>query len=386
MAGMPQHPVILLALHADSGFVRSVTRGIADFFKPASPWHLVRLPPERLGRGAKIPTGCSGVITHVHHTRVLTPLRDSGCPVVCVSRLMEDDPFPHVGVDDAAVGQAAAEHLRSQGLKHFAFVGVSGFTFSRLRNLGFFTGLGFTAESPVGSKSISAAWLTQTPSPGMAKLKALDTWLADLPRPCGVFAANDAVAWFVSERCRSLGLRIPLDLALLGVDDDDVVCRLASPPLSSVLLPGERIGYLAAQGIEQAVSTGRAVKEIQLPPIRVVVRQSSEVYAVQDRDVAEALAYIRENATKGIGVEDVIAAVPLSRRSLERRFRIELQRSPLEEIHRVRIEAAKTLLTTTRLPIDQIGDRVGFVQPNYFARIFKRHAGLTPRSFRRLSS
>ena len=375
--------LIALALHEDSGFVRSVTRGIGEFFVTARPWHLVRVPPERLGRGVAIPRGCDGVITHVHHRRLLGPLRRAGCPVVCVSKLMEDDPFPLVGVDDRAVGEMGAAHLLDRGLTSFAYLGLYGLIFSHQREAGFAEALD-RAGHPTMRRRLTASWLVQTPPDTQPRLRALDDWLRNLRRPTGLFAANDAVAWFVMERCRNLGLRVPLDLAVLGVDDDDVLCRLTHPPLSSIQLPGQRIGHLAAERLEAAIQSGGPADPMQLPPLRVEARQSTHVLAVDDPAIADALVFIRDHATQGIGVEDVLQAVPLGRRSMERRFRATTQRSVLDEIHRVRVEAAKTLLTTTNLPIDQVGERVGFSQANYFAKIFKRHAGRTPRVHRRL--
>lgn len=376
---------IALALHEDSGFIRQIIRGIADFFGPTQPWALYRVPPESLTRGARVPADCAGVITHVHHPAVIPAVRRGRRPVVSISRLHRDDPFPHVGADDAAVGAIAANHLRDRGLTSFAFIGLAGFVFSNARQAGFEVTLDGSAPITRTSRVIPRGWLTRTPMPGSKRIKALDEWLVQLPRPTGLLAANDAVAWFIIERCRAVGLRVPLDLAIVGVDNDDVMCRLSHPRLTSVLLPGERIGYIAAERLVQAIESRGPVEPVELPPLRVEVRQSSEVYAVADADVAAAMAFIRSHATEGINVEDVLRAVPTGRRTLERGFRKAIQRTPLDEIHRVRVEAAKELLATTRLPIDQVAERVGFSQANYFARIFRRHGGATPREFRRLT-
>ena len=341
------------------------------------------MPPEGIARGLPFPADCDGIITHVHHPAVAAALRRARCPVVGISRLLRDDPLPHVGVDDGAVGGLAAAHLAEAGLRRYAFVGLSGLVFSELRLAGF-TG----ALRPLGAaprhRVIPTAWLEQTPPPSAPRLRAFDRWLAALPRPVGFFAANDVTAWFVTERCRALRLRVPLDVAVLGVDDDDVLCELSLPPLSSVVLPAERVGFLAAQAVERAARRGSGVRPVALPPVRVAVRQSTRVQAVDDPMLAEALAFIARHATAGIGVEDVLDACPLGRRILERRFRTLLRRSVHEEIQRVRVDAARRLLATSA-PIESVARRCGFSQASYFGKVFRRHTGLTPRAFRRLS-
>ncbi len=373
---------IAIVLHEDSFYIRSVLRGVASYARPARPWRLERVPPEDFQRGGKAPARCDGVITHIHHPSVVHELEPLACPVIGVSSLIEDDPFPAVTADDMAVGRLACGHLRDHGHRHLAFVGLRDLVFARQRRLGFLRAAE-EAGLDVAAHDIALRWLLRSPSSDSKPVRAFIDWLRALPVPTGLFACNDAAAWFVSELCRQAEIEVPLEIAILGVDNDDLLCRLAYPPLSSVIVPGERIGYLAAEQLDLAMTDGRAPAGARLPPVGVATRQSSQFYAVDDPEVAAALTHIRDHAADGLTVAELLQAVPMSRRSLERRFHAVLGRTPLDEIHRVRVEAARQMLAQTTLPIDEVARRCGFGRANYMSRLLVRFTGRTPREVRR---
>jgi LacI family transcriptional regulator len=172
-------------------------------------------------------------------------------------------------------------------------------------------------------------------------------------------------------------------VAIVGVDDDDLLCDLARPSLSSVALPGGRIGYEAAAMLERLM-LGRRLKtaRIELPPVRLVARQSSDILAIADPEVSQAMRYILAHAAEPIGVADVLRAVPVSRRSLERRFRRLLRRGIGEEIRRAHLERAKGLLVDSELPMSRVAARSGFTDSRQLSIVFRQETGLTPTGFR----
>jgi LacI family transcriptional regulator len=215
-----------------------------------------------------------------------------------------------------------------------------------------------------------------------------EDWLVRLAKPAGLLASHDIQGVQLSEVCHRAGLRVPDDAALLGVDDDDLLCKLARPPLSSVALPGERIGFGASRLLECLLKRRRIrVRNptILLPSPGVITRQSSDVLAIEDDEVAAAVRFIRAHARESIGVAAVLAAVATSRRSLERRFRSALSRGVGEEIRRARLERAKALLSGTEMAGAHIARSSGFSEAKHLSTAFRQATGQTPMQYRNCS-
>jgi LacI family transcriptional regulator len=200
----------------------------------------------------------------------------------------------------------------------------------------------------------------------------------------GIFVSNDILARSLADMCGQLGLPIPDEVALLGVDNDDLECLLTSPPLSSVAIPGEQIGYEAAKLLDQRMS-GRnmRVRKRLLPPIRVVARQSTDTMAIRDPVVIAALRHIHSHAVEGVNVAGVVRAVGVGRRELQRKFRALLGRSVLQELRRIRIQQAQKLLVSTNLPMPAIAKQSGFSSANRLTIVFQRVCGMPPTAYRR---
>jgi LacI family transcriptional regulator len=188
----------------------------------------------------------------------------------------------------------------------------------------------------------------------------------------------------VLDACRRAGVAVPDEVAVVGVDNDGLLCELSDPPLSSVEPDARRTGYTAAEILDRLMR-GRRVPILshRIPPVGVVTRQSSDTMAVGDADVAEAVRFIRENACSGISVKDVLQRVPLSRRALETRFVKAVGRTPHAEVERVRLERAKHLLLATELPVYEVARRTGFRYQEYLSVAFRRYAGVSPTQFRK---
>jgi LacI family transcriptional regulator len=298
--------------------------------------------------------------------------------------------IPLLETNDRTVARLAFEHLAERGFRQFAYCGYAGANYSE-RRLQYFREFVRAAQH--------RCHVYQSPPPGnlaglsvreqLAVLfeKELLGWLRALPRPTGVMACNDTRGQQVLNACRELGIAVPEEIAVVGVDNDELLCDLSSPPLSSVAPDTEGIGYQAALLLDQMMDgQPPPAQKTFIEPRGVVARQSTDVLAIDDADVAAAVRIIREQACAGIDVTDIVAQVPLSRRSLERRFRKYLRRSPNEEIVRVQVQRVHDLLTSSELPLGTIARLAGFAHAAYMSAVFRKHTGLMPRQVRRSSA
>jgi LacI family transcriptional regulator len=304
-------------------------------------------------------------------------------PVVNVSRALADLPFPRVGVQEGQVGRLVAEHLLQRGFRHLAFVGSSEFSYSLQREAGFREVLLAAGHALARYETPADSLLVTRRRPWSADPR-LRRWLLDLPKPVAIFGCNDQCGVQLAEACREADLRVPEDVALVGVDNDDLLCELARPALSSVGIPAEQIGYEAAALLDRLLQGAAPPAEpVLLPPLGLIVRQSSDVVAIEDRDVAAALCFIRDHAHVPLAVPDVLRAVPVSRRALERRARQAIGRTLGDEIRRVHLERAKNLLSGTDMPMNDVAQHSGFSSAKHFCTVFHQELGCTPTLYRR---
>ena len=366
-------------------YYRDIVRGVRAFAEARPNWSFTPIATEPDALEGLRPLDLDGLIAHVFTHDLAGAIRRLGKPAVNVSGVLPDLAMPRVMADHEQVGRLAAGHFLDRGLRHFAFFGYTGHAFSTGREAG------FRREAERAGLRVSS-YLSDDPlRPEPTGLwrwdDGLQRWLAGLPRPVGVLASHDIQGVQLSEACRRAGLRVPDEVALLGVDDDDFFCGVARPSLSSVALPGERIGFEAARMLE-GLLTGRGrrpPRTLLLPSPGVVTRRSSDVLAIEDEDVAAAVRFIRAQALGPIGVSDVLGAVAASRRSLERRFRAVLGRGLGEEIRRVRMDKARWLLSGTEMPIARVATASGFSEAKHLSTAFRRESGLTPTEYRRRS-
>jgi LacI family transcriptional regulator len=193
----------------------------------------------------------------------------------------------------------------------------------------------------------------------------------------------DVAAREVLDVCRELNISVPEEIAVVGVDNDEVLCEVSQPPLTSVALDTRRIGIEAASMLDRLMHGESVGSPVIVEPCGIVTRRSSDTLAIEDRHIAVALGFIRRHACEGIEVSDVLAQVPLSRRTLERRFRQQVGCSPLAEINRVRLDRAKQFLKETELKLDAIAAHSGFAHTPYMAAQFRKQFGVTPGEYRK---
>lgn len=358
---------------------RNVVESVCRFAQ-ARQWTVLIAPRDQTGK-LRLPAiwNGNGVIATLRHRSTATHLKKLGLPVVDVSGTMrKQDWFARVTTDDRERAEMALDHLRSRGLRHFAcYAPVMG-RYSDARSDEFrmlAESAGFTCAMYTSDDRDAAGWLTN--------YKRARLWLAKLPRPLGVFAADPYPARQLVEICAMNSIRVPDDVAILAADDDELLCHVAWPQISSIELASHRIGEDAATQLERQMDGAAAPGETKkIPPLRIRPRQSTDMLAIDNDDLARALMFIREHAKDGITVSDVVRTCLLSRRSLEQRFREELNRSPGEEIRSVRLQHVRRLLVDTDKSIATIAAESGFASGASLSQAFQKQFGETPGHFR----
>ena len=379
---MPRPLRIALVFSYGLSYCRGILRGIRDYARARQNWTFTPIDPESVTPRFLRSVAPAGVIAHIYNASLARTLTKLGKPLVNVCGVLPDLPVPRVGLDDHAIGVAAAGHLLDRGLRHFAFVGHPHHAYSARRENGF--------RSTLAARGLGVQVYHDAKSPfdPRGRLWALDDrvrrWLVALPQPVGVFTCNDLWGVQICELCRQAGLHVPEDVAILGVDNDDLLCDLARPSLSSVMVPAAAVGHGAAALLDRLLHRGETSKHpLLLPPTGVATRQSSDILAIQDPDVAAAVRVIRDRAHEPLRTRDVLDVVPVSRRSLERRFRKALGRGIGQEIRRCHVERARTLLATTDLSMPEIAHLCGFGEAKHLSVVFRRETGSPPTAYRR---
>jgi LacI family transcriptional regulator len=381
MRAKHRKPTILLALTSTHhGFYHGAARYAAEH-----DWHVVA----DMIYDATIPVGWKGdgILSFVGHWEELAKFVVSAhLPVVEISSVRKDLGIPCVMEDNEAIGRLGAEHLLERNLKTFVWAPFWDDTVNEERFQGFATAIrsaGFDCVRLLPVNTRRSARLSRHVNRTLRRRWVIHT-IRSLRYPLGIFCYNDCVAADIVDACIESGIRIPDEVAVLGVDDDPVICDCVQVPLSSVRHDLEGMAYEAAALLDRLMNGG-SPPEIpkRIAPKGVVTRKSTEVLAVDNPDVASALGYIQDNFPRGnLSVDDVVAHGRVPRRSLERAFRDELQRTILNEILRVRVNHAQKLLETTPHSVTDIAIRSGFASLNHFYRVFRARTGLTPRAFR----
>jgi LacI family transcriptional regulator len=379
---MVRRPRVALLIETSSVYGRRILRGVTRYLRSHRSWSIFVEQREFetvLPRWFESWRG-DGVISRWSGPRVSEALRRADAAVVDLSRRHSPFGLPRINSDDRAIGRQAAEHLLERRFRSFAFSGFEGELWSTRRRDAF-----VEAASRAGypARVFETPWRGRHPRPREDELARTGRWLESLPKPVGVMACNDLRGLHVLDACQRRGLKAPDEVAVIGVDDDALLCELCDPPLSSIIPNPEQIGYEAAALLDRLMAGGRAdFEEMLIPPLGVTTRLSTDVLAIDDEQVVAAVRYIRAHACLGITVDDVLDHVALSRTTLERRFRKHLGRSPQAEIRAVRLGRAKQLLAETDHPMHRIAELVGFEHTEYFHFAFRRELGRTPGEYR----
>ncbi|HUE87288.1 MAG TPA: substrate-binding domain-containing protein [Vicinamibacterales bacterium] len=361
------------------GNAQEFLRGIFRYARPSQPWEFCLTFDSDLPR--LLAWRPAGIIGHFFSTAAMAAVKRLNVPAVNTARDVTGGGVPQVGLDDRAVGVLAAEYLLNRGFRAFAFVGDERKEFSRRTAEGFGTRLLAAHRTPVHApRGVFQADAEALRPPSVRA----ERWLRHLPTPVAAFAAGDHLALQVIEAGRAVGRRVPEDLAVLGAGNIELLCNMAYPSLSSIHVAAEAAGYEAARLLARLMDGETPpTTRLEFPPLGVVTRRSTDVLAVTDTALANALRFIRERAHRPIGVADVARAALLSRSSLERRFRAGLGRAPAEEIRRVRLERARQLLIETDLAMPLIAEQSGFRDSGHLSEVFREQSAETPTAYRR---
>jgi LacI family transcriptional regulator len=379
---MKKRPQVALLIETSNAYARELLHGIRAYVRENRPWSIYLAEH---GRGDAPPAWLrgwhgDGIIARIETPDIAHAVVATGLPTVDVSAARLVPELPWLETDDLAIARVAAEHLRERGFQHFGYCGDPRFNWSNWRREAFVKYLaeaGFPCGVYQSTRVHAGAPSWEQDQHGIAR------WIRTLPKLTGIFACYDIRGFQVLEACRRIGVAIPDEVAVLGVDNDELLCDLSDPPLSSVIPNVRRTGYEAAALLDRMMSGHRAPPEGRLfEPVGVATRQSTDVLAISDRHISQAVRFIREHACDGIGVAQVLKAVPLSRRVLEQRFRKLLGRTPHEQILQVKLDRVKRLLIETDLPLALIAERTGFAHVEYLSVAFKKNVGVTPSQFR----
>lgn len=370
---------IAVFLDTSLEYYKGIFSGIIEYGRTHGHWRFMKGSssgslPAREAKGLE----GNGAIAHISTEAAARWAMNFGIPVVNVSARLMNPPLPTVVSDDFHIGRLAAEHFIERGFQNFAYFGIDGYGFSIRR--------GDSFEQHVRNHPNSTfSRLDVVYDPNWSReheQQILREWLISLPKPLAVFCCNDPKGLDVCEICHSVGLLVPEEVAVLGVDNDTIVCEFCDPPLSSVDLNLHQIGFRAAQWLDHLMQNRDYPAPPPVAPIGVVARQSTDIFSIADREVASAIKFIRNNAHRSIQVEDVLKEVPINRRALERRFKRAIGRSPAAELRRQRIEIAKQLLAGTDHSMADIARRAGFQYPQHMAVAFRQITGQAPSEYR----
>lgn len=382
---------VAVLMNLSRPYDRQVLRGITEFVKEEElhwRFYVEEDPADKVPDLAQ--WACDGLIVDTDDGRLFRAVLGLAVPLVGIGRFgrqaRPNELTRTVGPDDGMIGRWAADHLVECGLRQFAFCGIrqrgpdpwcelrfAAFR-QRLRELGF-PCLRYTG------KHVSARHWCRLQS-------ELASWLEVAPKPLGVMACNDWRARHVLEAARQLKLRVPEDVAIIGVDNDELTCELADPPLSSVAPATRETGYQAAKLLHRLMSSRNRANlgDVIVPPAGVVRRQSTDLLATKEPVVHLALRFIREHAADCIGAPEVARCAGVSRGTLDTRFKRLLGKSVAEQIRQMKLEKARDLLLGTRLPLHEVARRAGFGSAQYLCHAFRRETGLSPAAVRAFPS
>lgn len=371
-----------LRLRFRDSYDMAVARGVIRYTRSKPDWELRGTGPWFLPLQVEGLERCEALIARIEGDDDAHELATLEIPVVDIAGACTRHFFNTVRNDDYATGACAGAYLRRLGCASYAWCGVEQVHWARERLIGF---CGAVGVSPAGMPRFerSLKWWEQLYDASLE----LQTWLDRISRPTVLFCSNDMVAMKVDVEARRLGLDIPADLSILGVDDEELLCELATPSLSSVRLNCEQIGYEAAALLDRLLETpgygDGTISVRRIAPGDVVERESTTLVLEQDPMVAQAVQMIRRDVHKGINVTDIVDALPVSRRCLEQRFKRARGRTLLDELQQERLRQACGLLRSTDLTMERICQECGFYSVQRFFIQFRRHYGTTPGLWRK---
>ena len=392
---MQKIPKIAILMDPSRAADRKILRGIYKYANLHGPWDLSGILPRynytkptpifsRSITKAKFKAHLKssthdGIIARLGNRKQADDILPANVPKIIVPIWKDFPGYCNLATNNASIGKTAAEHLLNRGFRHYAYCGSFCGSFFEERGESFSKTIADAGFQTYLYKSSSR----KNKAMGETELSSFAQWLKQLPKPVGIMLPNDDAGQYVFEACRIAGVHVPEEAAVLGVGNDEMVCELSLPPLSSLDFNYTKTGYKIAEKLDKMM-TGEdtSIENIEVQVVGVVKRKSTDILAIEDSVVADAIRFIQEHVREGINVTNVCNDAAISRRVLERRFRNILKRSILDEIRRVRVELAARMLLETNMSISQIAFSLGFPTDNHIGRYFKKIKGLSPQAYR----
>jgi LacI family transcriptional regulator len=379
-------PRVAVWIETSRGYARGLIRGVAAYVQQHGPWSIYFTPH---GQHDPLPTWLrtwrgDGILARIENRPAARVLLATRLPLIDLSCRLPDFREPMFGIDNRPVAQMAFDHLYERGFRHYGFCGLPrGVHVHMDHRCDYFCGC--VEQARLGCNVFEVRRTRGKLPDWEGEQRQLAKWVVGLPKPIGIMCCNDDRGLQLLDACRRANVAVPDQVAVIGVDNDQELCGLATCPLSSVDVNSERFGHSAAAMLEQMMAQRlfRPPYEVLFPPSHVVTRMSTDTLAVENPSLSRALRFIREHACQPISVADVVQAAVTSRRDLERQMQNTVGRSPNQEILRVRIRRAQELLVDTDLSLESIARRTGFRSRKYLGDAFRRETRSTPGEFRR---
>ncbi len=384
---MPNTPKVALLIETSRSYGRSLLRGIVRYSRLHGPWSFYMTPGDFEQALPKMEQwGGTGIIARIETPSLGKAILATRLPVVALDlaehELSESNPLSQLcemSSDSYNASRLAAQHLLEKGFRTYAFVGKPERVWSNRRRDSFVEHIEkagfrcFVYDPPRRIKDRD--WGREQ--------SILAEWLKGLPHPVGLMACNDERGREVLEACREAKVRVPEDIAVIGVDNDTLICELSDPPMSSIAMNADRGGFEAAALLDQMMAGKiKQAQRIVVEPLHVVTRRSTNIVALSDPEVAAAVQLIHTNASQPLRVSDVVDSLGISRRSLEIRFRRTIGRSMNEEIQLAHLERAQRLLMETDMPLPKVAEEAGFNSASYLTVVFQKRYGMPPAKYR----
>jgi LacI family transcriptional regulator len=376
---------VALLIETSRTYGRELLQGVRRYVTEHGPWSIFA---EIRDLESKPPAWLrtwdgDGILTRSVSQAMIAAVKAVGVPTIELRATKLRHQFPFVGMDNKAIGEMCAEYLIERGYHHFGVYELTTEQFFEERSRSFSSHL---KKAEFECHTFRQSSNREKPMQWEKQQRLLGEWLKELPKPIAILACTDQLGFWLLDACTRVAVAVPEQVAVLGVENDETLCSMSNPPLSSARLGGERVGYAAAALLDRWMDGGRPPKKpTLLAPMGIETRRSTDMVAVADPMLGQALKLVRDRACEGLRVDDLLRQVPLSRSSMERGFRALLGRSPNMEIHRVKLQRVSELLAMTELTLDEIAARTAFAHKHYLASSFRKAYGITPGEFRKRS-
>jgi len=373
-----------LLFNRSRAYGRGFCEGVASYTEVRHDWRLELVEEGRFGK-------LDGLIAHVMDDARAEQFSRLGIPVIADFYRKPRRGFAQSLPDNSAIGRLAAGHFLERGFTNYAFCGYDGILFSDERRAGYAAALSerryecasYRTPPKVLDGFNERVILREELAPKAPDTRSLSAWLRTLPRPCALFCCHDLRALQALSAAQDVGLRVPEDIAILGVDNDMLVCNFTHPRLSSIDNAAFDVGRAAAKLLDDILE-GCASRDacVKVSPLGIVPHASTDVFTYSAPVVNEAMLFMRRSLSQNLTASDIFAHLGKSHTFVENAFRAELGVTVQSELQRLRLEEAKRLLKTTAMPLADIARRSGFSSPRYFAQAFRRIHGVSPSVWR----